>query len=232
MIEKKSFFLFKDSLNVLDDLSDKKAGKLFKAIRNYQDSNIMPSEFWLKMALKPFVNQFIRDNKQYEAICKKNKNNGAKGGRPKKLINPVGYLPTQKSQLVNSKPKKADKENDSEKDKDKGNDKVVRKNKIFLPPTSFELHDYFLKKLDEEKKEKNSAEKEKIAKKETEKFLNFYKSNGWMVGQNPMAEWENAAAGWFDKIDQFKKQSRPEQKENLTGAQDFSIFVKNSISHE
>jgi len=229
MIEKKSFFLFKDSLNVLDDLSDKKAGKLFKAIRNYQDSNITPSEFWLKMALKPFVNQFIRDNKQYDAICKKNKNNGSKGGRPK---NPVGYLQTQKSQSVNLKPKKADKENDSEKDKDNDIDNVVRKNKIFLPPTSFELYNYFLKKLKVEKKEKNSAEKEKIANKETEKFLNFYKSNGWMVGQNPMAEWEYAAAGWFDKIDQFKKQSRPEQKEKLTGAQAYKKLIENSMTYE
>ena len=140
---KKSFYLFKDSLNILDDLSDKKAGKLFKAIRNYQENNLFPDEFWLKIALKPFVNQFVRDNKQYDATCKKNKNNGAKGGRPR---NPVGFKENQKNQSVNLKPKKPDKDIDKGKDKNNGNDNDSEL-AIKKTPTILEVENYFLKKL-------------------------------------------------------------------------------------
>ena len=221
MIEKKSFFLFKDSLNVLDDLSDKKAGKLFKAIRNYQDSNIMPNEFWLKMALKPFVNQFIRDNKQYDATCKKNKNNGAKGGRPKKLINPVGYLQTQKSQLVNSKPKKADKDkgNDKDKGKEKDNENINNRLVIKKPPTILEVENYFLEKIDN-------------SKFEAEKFFKYNDAAGWKIKGQLVENWESLAGLWFLSEEKYKKEKKSAKKENITGAQDFSDFIKNSISHE
>lgn len=219
MIEKKSFFLFKDSLNVLDDLSDKKAGKLFKAIRNYQDSSIMPNEFWLKMALKPFVNQFIRDNKQYDATCKKNKNNGAKGGRPKKPINPVGSIQTQNSQLVNSKPKKADKDKDKGKEKDKDNENINNRLVSKNPPTILEVENYFLKKMDN-------------SKFEAEKFFKYNKATGWKKNGQVIEDWKSIAELWFLSEEKYKKEKYSAKKEKLTGAQDFSNFVKNSISHE
>jgi len=219
MIEKKSFFLFKDSLNVLDDLSDKKAGKLFKAIRNYQDSSIMPNEFWLKMALKPFVNQFIRDNKQYDATCRKNKNNGAKGGRPKKLINPVGSLQSQKSQLVNSKPKKADKDKDKGKEKDKDNENTINRLVSKNPPTILEVENYFLKKIDN-------------SKFEAEKFFKYNKAMGWKKNSQVIEDWKSIAELWFLSEEKYKKEKYSAKKEKLTGAQDFSDFIQNSISHE
>jgi len=219
MIEKKSFFLFKDSLNVLDDLSDKKAGKLFKAIRNYQDSSIMPNEFWLKIALKPFVNQFIRDNKQYETICIKNKNNGAKGGRPKKSINPVGYSRTQKSQLVNSKPKKADKDKGNDKDKDKGNENINNRLVSKNPPTILEVENYFLDKIDN-------------SKFEAEKFFKYNKATGWKKNGQVIEDWQSIADLWFLSEEKYKKEKKSVKNEKLTGAQDFSDFIQNSISHE
>lgn len=219
MIEKKSFFLFKDSLNVLDDLSDKKAGKLFKAIRNYQDSSIMPNEFWLKMALKPFVNQFIRDNKQYETICKKNKNNGAKGGRPKKPINPVGYLQTQKSPLVNSKPKKADKDKGKDKDKDKGNENINNRLVSKNLPTILEVEYYFLEKIDN-------------SKFEAEKFFKYNKATGWKKNGQVIEDWKSIADLWFLSEEKYKKEKNSAKTDKLTGAQDFSDFIQNSISHE
>ncbi len=205
MIEKKSFFLFKDSLNVLDDLSDKKAGKLFKAIRNYQDNSIMPNEFWLKIALKPFVNQFIRDNKQYETICKKNKNNGAKGGRPKKPINPVGYSQTQKSQLVNSKPKKADKDKgndkDRDKDTDKGNDNINNRLVGKNPPTILEIEKYFFEKIDN-------------TKNEAERFFAYNNAGGWKNKNGKAIEnWQSLAELWILSEDKYKKEKNSDKKE-------------------
>ena len=221
MIEKKSFFLFKDSLNVLDDLSDKKAGKLFKAIRNYQDSSIIPSEFWLKMALKPFVNQFIRDNKQYDATCRKNKNNGAKGGRPKKPINPVGSLQTQKSQLVNSKPKKADKDkgNDKDKDKDKGNENINNRLVSKNQPTILEVENYFLENIDN-------------SKFEAEKFFKYNKATGWKKNGQVIEDWRSIAELWFLSEEKYKKEKNSAKKEKLTGAQEYRNTVIASMKNE
>jgi len=219
MIKKKSFFLFKDSLNVLDDLSDKKAGKLFKAIRNYQDSGTMPNEFWLKMALKPFVNQFIRDNKQYEAICKKNKNNGAKGGRPKKPVNPVGYLKTQSSQLNNSKPKKADKDKDNGKEKDMGNENINNRLVSKNPPTISQVENYFLKKIDN-------------SKFEAEKFFKYNDAMGWKNKGQEIENWKSIADLWLLSEEKYKKEKNSGKKEKLTGAQDFTDFIKNTMIHE
>jgi len=51
---------------------------------------------------------------------------------------------------------------------------TARKNQRFSPPTIEEIQAY------------NS---EKSLNVDAEQFLNFYESNGWMVGRNPMKSW-------------------------------------------
>ena len=212
---KKSFYLFKDSLNILDDLSDKKAGKLFKAIRNYQENNLFPNEFWLKIALKPFVNQFIRDNKQYDATCKKNKSNGAKGGRPKK---PVDSLQTQKTQSVNLKPKKPDKDMEKDMDKNNGNDNnselVIKKT-----PTILQVENYFLKKIDN-------------SKFEAIKFFKYNNAMGWKNKGKEIEDWKSIADLWFLNGEKYKKEKNSEKKEIITGAQEYRNTVIASMTNE
>lgn len=103
---KKSFLLHVDALTVLNELSNEQAGQLFKAIANFQNETDLnpfsdPSEFGLRMAFLPFKNQFARDGEKYNAIVDRNKENGKKGGRPKKTEQ------TEKTQTVFNKPKKA-----------------------------------------------------------------------------------------------------------------------------
>lgn len=88
MSNRKSFVLHKDSLQVLDDLSDEQAGRLFKAIRAIQLGEDIEIDALTKIALSPFKAQFVRDNEKYERIVERNKNNGLKGGRPKTEDNP------------------------------------------------------------------------------------------------------------------------------------------------
>ena len=104
----KSFIIHKDSLLILEELTDEQAGKLFKAISNYQNGIETDLDFGLRMAFAPFKNQFIRDLEKYNEKCERNKSNGNKGGRPKKDVentetqtnpkNPVGYFETEKTQ--------------------------------------------------------------------------------------------------------------------------------------
>jgi hypothetical protein len=114
-MSKKSFLLHHDSLDVLDALSDEQAGKLFKAIRNYQMGHDIELDSLLNIVFIPFKNQFIRDGVKYDGIVERNTINGAKGGRPKKSKdnpkNPSGYLETQDNP---SEPKKADSDSDSD----------------------------------------------------------------------------------------------------------------------
>ncbi len=115
---RKSFILHNDSLNVLDILTDEQAGKLFKAIKNYQNGVKQELDFGINIAFLQFENQFKRDEEKYESVIERNKINGSKGGRPKNPTepketqnNPVGFLETQNNP---TEPKKPDSDSDSD----------------------------------------------------------------------------------------------------------------------
>lgn len=122
MSTRKSFVLHKDSLQVLDDLSDEQAGKLFKAIKAIQLGEEFELDALTKIALSPFKAQFARDNEKYERIVERNKNNGLKGGRPKTEHNPEE--PKKPSGLITNpeNPQKADSVSKSDSDSDSDKD--------------------------------------------------------------------------------------------------------------
>jgi hypothetical protein len=112
---KKSFILYHDACENIFDLSNEDAGIVFKDIifHSFEKNNHNP-----KKAKKPnglngllsivstfYKDQIDRDLENYNKIVEVNKNNGKKGGRPKKK-NPI-------------KAKKADKDKDKDKDKEK-----------------------------------------------------------------------------------------------------------------
>ena len=43
------------------------------------------------------------------------------------------------------------------------------------------------------------------AKIEAEKFVNYYTSNGWKVGKNPMKSWTHAVNNWITNAKQYAK---------------------------
>jgi len=109
----KSFIVHKDSLSVLDDLTDEQCGQLFRAIKAYQLNEPIDLPSIVKVAFSPFRSQFIRDNDKYQNIVERNKNNGAKGGRPKKPKEPNGLSGNPE------KPQKADSVSKSDSDSNK-----------------------------------------------------------------------------------------------------------------
>lgn len=128
---RKSFILHNDSLNVLDILTDEQAGKLFKAIKNYQNGVPQELDFGINIAFVQFENQFKRDDEKYESVIERNKINGSKGGRPKNPTepketqnNPVGFLETQNNP---TEPKKPDSDSKSDSDSKKEIDIVLPK---------------------------------------------------------------------------------------------------------
>lgn len=107
MNKKKSFVLYVDMLSVLDEMDDKQAGKLFKAIRAYwlrnaercqQDAGTgydeLVKDFVTRLAIAPFIAQFEKDCIKYNAMVERNRANGRKGGAPKSNKNAERKQPT------------------------------------------------------------------------------------------------------------------------------------------
>lgn len=87
-----SIIIHLDSLDVLDKLTPEQSGELFKAIRDYNIGLVPEMSMVVDLVFTQFKNQFDRDIEKYHNVCKRNKENGKKGGRPI----------TQKTQVVNS----------------------------------------------------------------------------------------------------------------------------------
>ena len=116
---KRSFVLYCDYLEHIEKLSNEDAGKLFKAILDYEANGAVAELCGAAgMAFSFIQAQLNRDKANYEEVCRTRQENGKKGGRPKKEIDveepikPNGYF---ENQMVNYKPDN-DTDNDTEND--------------------------------------------------------------------------------------------------------------------
>jgi hypothetical protein len=187
---KESFVIYKAFYEPISELSDEQLGELFRCIFLYQLKGIEPNTTsQIYMAFQFFKNQFRLDNKKYLKVVNRNKTNGLNGGRPKTQDNP-------KNPVGFSKPKKAD--NDNEKD----NDNVIKDiSKTLLQ----EVEKLFLEKT-------KSIWTESYAKKEAEKFFNFYGSKGWKVGKEKMKSLPHAIGGWISRCDKPETKDSPKEE--------------------
>ena len=86
---------------------------------------------------------------------------------------------SKKSKCFSEKAKKADNEYDNDL---KENTLEGVKEKRFAPPTLQEVKDYCLKMG--------------YTHVDAERFIDYYTSNGWMVGKNRMKDWKAAVRNW------------------------------------
>lgn len=103
--------------SVFDDLSDKQAGVLIKAIFDYVATGEKPNllnDGEIKMAFKFISVDLDVFEKRYQRKCEANRENGAKGGRPPKTQdnpnNPLGFSETQQN------PNETETDNDNDND--------------------------------------------------------------------------------------------------------------------
>jgi uncharacterized protein YdaU (DUF1376 family) len=156
------------------------------------------AEFFTKTE-KGFVNSRCeRELKEYRKLVKKNRENGAKGGRPKKNKDlPAGEeKPTGNPLGTQSQPT--------------GNPPINHSllpikpmTKGFVKPTLDELIAGFNGRVADPSRE-------------AEKFLNHYESNGWKVGSNKMKSWPHAVNKWVSNCMDRITPAKPTALDKLT----------------
>lgn len=127
------------------------------------------------------------------------RNNGSKGGRPKNNTKPLGLAKHNLMEDVN--------ENENE-------DIIINKNRC-----SFEqAYEYMSSRIGIDQ-----------AKIQAEKFVNYYESNGWKVGKNPMKSWTHAVNNWINNAKQYAKGTTNNQRK-LTKGEQFNLDGYNLIN--
>jgi hypothetical protein len=126
------------------------------------------------------------------------RNNGSKGGRPKNNTKPLGLAKHNLMEDVN--------ENENE-------NIIINKSKC----TFEQVYEYMSIRIGTNQ-----------AKIEAEKFVNYYESNGWKVGKNPMKSWGAAANNWITNSKQYAKGTTNNQRK-LTKGEQFNLDAHNRI---
>lgn len=188
----KSFPVYLDYSKAVNKLSDAEAGQLFKALLEYADSGQDPQlEGSLYAVFAIMQNQLDRDTEKYVQKCERLRQNGSKGGRPVRDKEPNGNQ--EKPNGYSQKPKKPDTDTDTDTvtvtdtvtDSNIGHkaDKPPSRHR-FTPPTVDEVRAYCT---------------EMGYSIDPDRFVDYYTSNGWKVGKNPMKDWKAACRSWASK---------------------------------
>ena len=130
MKESKSFILHKDSLDILNELTDEQAGQLFKAIWLYQNGEQIELSPLLRIAFTPFKNQFGRDVAAYQERCQKNSDNAKKRWEKNATV----------CDRIGTVAKDAYSDSDSKKDSKSKNKKDSKSNIDTFAPNDASLH--------------------------------------------------------------------------------------------
>lgn len=188
--------LYSRYLQTLAPFTDAERGRIMTAMLTYSTMGEIPEFEGNERYIWPTIQaQIDRDASVYQEKCAKNRANGAKGGRP-----PKNQTDIEKTKRFSEEPKKANtntntKTNRNTKSNDIEADKPPVRHK-FSPPTVEEVQTYC--------KEKGYAI-------DPGRFVDYYTSNGWRVGKNPMKDWKAAVRSWNGKEQQQngKTESKP-----------------------
>lgn len=124
--DKRGFLLYCNLLATVRKMPDDKAGVLFKTILRYvNDENPEVDDLIVDLVFEPVKQQLKIDLKKWEAFRQKQSENGAKGGRPKKIDIIVDE--SQKTQPFFSESQKSLNVNVNDSVNDKVKDNIISK---------------------------------------------------------------------------------------------------------
>lgn len=202
----KSFLFYLDNKDVLQLLSDQQLGRLLRLIMDFAETRELQDvdDPAVNMAYHFMTAQMRRDFEKYEQKCRRNAENGRKGGRPR--IKPDASDKSEKTGGFSEKAGKAYTDTDTDTDKDTDNDTDTERDTDTdtecaakstqgntSPPTLAETAAYA--------QSINGVTRPEI-------FHSFYESNGWKNknGQR-LCDWKAAYRYWNEQ----DKQKQPVQ---------------------
>ena len=168
--DKKSFVLYCDIIHTIEQLTDEQAGHLFKHVLYYvNDLNPDTDNVITKIAFEPIKQQLKRDLVRYEKIRERN----SLSARMRWDANACERIPNNA--------KNADNDNDNDNDINIVLEQKAKKPKRFSKPPVDDVRQYMA--------ELNMNDM-------SQRFVDYYESNGWKVGKNPMKDWKAAVRTW------------------------------------
>lgn len=186
MSDKKSFVMYESWGAAIEKMNNEQAGELIKAIYAYQkDPDAVPEDPALAFVFELIKQQLDADSQRYKEACAARSEAGKKGGRPKVNASDKKQMvstESKKSKCFSEKAKKADNDNEYDNDHKKENTIDGVKEKRFAPPTLENVSEY--------------CREMGYTNVDAERFIDFYTSNGWMVGKNRMKDWKAAVRNW------------------------------------
>jgi len=168
--DKKSFVLYCDIIHTIEQLTDEQAGHLFKHVLYYvNDLNPDTDNVITKIAFEPIKQQLKRDLVRYEKIRERN----SLSARMRWDANACERIPNDA--------KNTDNDNDNDNDINIVLEQKAKKPKRFTKPPVDDVRQYMA--------ELNMNDM-------SQRFVDYYESNGWKVGKNPMKDWKAAVRTW------------------------------------
>ena len=195
--------VFTDFLEVAEGLSDGALARLFRAMLRYALDGTEPQMKSSERALWTVARQNIdRETAAYESKVKH-----LQRGRSSV---------SKTTRSVSEEDKDKEKEKDKDKDKDKdiyiGGEPPVPpapKAHIYIQPPSLE--------------EVESYCRERKNRVNPQYFYDYYQSNGWRVGKNPMKDWKAAVRSWESN---GMDRERPARENELSDADRFRAAIE------
>lgn len=160
--------VFTDFAQSIEPLSDAEKGRLFTAMLEYAETGTEPRFSGNERFLWPTAKTHID---REAAFCEKQRTNAMKA-KPSQT-EPNEAKPSQTSQK--------DKDKDKEYKETLPIGSAKKAAPAFHPPTVEEVKSYC---------------KERGNRVDPERFIDYYTSNGWKVGKNPMKDWRAAVRTW------------------------------------
>ena len=187
---KKSFILHADLLNKVSVLNDEQMGKLFRAILIYSNTGeVIEMDQVVEMAFMFVKGSLDHNSEMYERRCKSIAE--ARERRKQKSQTDINMESDRNHTDINMKSSRyqtdinSDTDTVTDTDKDKRIKRESKKRESrFQRPTLPQIQDYVF---------------EKALNVDPERFFDYYESNGWRVGRNPMKDWKAALRNWSSK---------------------------------
>lgn len=175
------FKMFLHQKALIDSVPDETAGKALKAAFRYFDSREMdeldPLSFAVFSVVKPYIDEAFND-------YQKSVDTGRAGGKKrwghaenKEDSPPIGHLSNPIGVST-----EADAEADAEAEANVCSADKPPARPRFSPPTVDDVRAY--------------CSEQGYAAVDPQRFVDYYASNGWMVGKNKMKDWKAAVRGW------------------------------------